>query len=127
LAAHPDWIVCCEGAKLNALDRRRFCSEKQVIDRKGNKDVVKSLAPPKWSVDLPHAADGALIVAGDQAVVGGAGNVCRVDLNRHRVVWTAEVDGLAAGLAVADARLYVSTDRGAIYCFDKPRAAGPVA
>ena len=36
---------------------------------------------------------------------------------RAEVVWQAEVDGIPHGTAVADGRLYVSTDRGSICCF----------
>ncbi|MHC4744570.1 MAG: outer membrane protein assembly factor BamB family protein, partial [Planctomycetota bacterium] len=40
------------------------------------------------------------------------------------VIWKAKVDGKARGLAVADGRLYVSTDTGRIYCFLGSESSG---
>lgn len=70
-----------------------------------------------WGLDEADTA-GAVIAAGDSIVCGGTRRVTVVDAQRRRVAWSAEVDGLARGLAVAGGRLYVSTDRGTIYCFD---------
>jgi len=49
--------------------------------------------------------------------VGGAGMVKGIDTAEGREVWSAEVNGKARGLAVANGRLLVSTDEGAIHCF----------
>ena len=58
------------------------------------------------------------------AVFAGGRNVVQAfDTNTGRQVWSAKVAGRARGLAVADGRLLVSTDTGAIYCF-APGAGG---
>jgi outer membrane protein assembly factor BamB len=70
-----------------------------------------------WSRPLLSDAASALIVAGDHIIVAGRSKVLLLDVHSHKIVWEAEVDGAVYGLAVADGRLYASTDRGKIYCF----------
>ena len=70
-----------------------------------------------WSRPLLSDAASALIVAGDHVIAAGQGKVLLLDVRSRNVVWDANVDGTVYGLAVADRRIYVSTDRGVIYCF----------
>lgn len=90
--------------------------EKIAPDRKGvpaksqEHQVVWSLAGVDGSA--------AVIVAGDTIVAGGGTTVTAVDGKSHKMIWSAQVDGVPYGLAAASGRLYVSTDRGSIYCFD---------
>ena len=59
------------------------------------------------------------IVAGSDAICGEDGRVSAVDFARQRTIWWShEVEGKALGLAASNGRLVVSTDQGAIYCFD---------
>jgi len=60
--------------------------------------------------------------AGEVLVQGGEGRVTAEDAG-----WSAEVEGYARRLAVADGRLYVSTDAGRIYCLapGEPPAGEP--
>ena len=48
---------------------------------------------------------------------GGDGRVAARRRDTGQQVWDAAVDGRAYGLAAADGRLFVSTDRGHIHCF----------
>lgn len=61
----------------------------------------------------PHA----IILAGQTLYCGGTGEVAAFDAKDGKALWQAPVDGKAHGLAVANGRLFVSTDRGSIYCF----------
>ncbi len=148
VAMHPDFVISSRENKIIAFDRRKLLVDKEVTDRKGNKKIVKTLAPSMWSIDLPPGAlaprtfykgaepprgdlmggtawsrpllsdaTSALIVAGDNVIAAGESKVLLLDVRSHKVVWDAEVDGTVYGLAVADDRLYASTDRGIIYCF----------
>ena len=63
--------------------------------------------------DCPHA----MIMAGGEIILGGDGKVQAVSAADGSERWQAEVDGLVLGLAVANGRLLVSTDRGEIHCF----------
>ena len=87
--------------------------EKQ--DRKGKPISVKGLRQ-LWSIEVPVAGH-SLIVAGRTIVSGGENQVCGIDADAQNVIWSHTIAGTACGLAVADGRLYVSTDRGRIHCF----------
>ena len=67
----------------------------------------------KTSVDLPHD----LVLAGKTLFAGGEGRVAAFDSASGKELWSAPVRGKAHGLAVANGRLFVSTDRGNIHCF----------
>ena len=68
-----------------------------------------------WSVNCPEAYE--IILAGDTLFLGGDGEVSARAAGDGKPLWTGKVDGKARGLAVADGRLYVSTDKGGIHCF----------
>lgn len=84
-------------------------------DNKGNIIAYKGMQK-LWSV--PQVPGGsAVIVAGDTIICGGPNRVTAVDATTKNAVWSVEVSGIPYGLAAADGRLYVSTDKGVIYCF----------
>ena len=58
-----------------------------------------------------------MIVAGATLYTGGDGDVRAYETDSGRELWRGTVSGNAYGLAVADGRLLVSTDLGAIHCF----------
>jgi len=64
-------------------------------------------------VSYPHC----LILAGQTLFAGGEDQVAAFRASDGEMIWSADVEGRAYGLAVANKRLFVSTDRGAIYCF----------
>lgn len=67
-----------------------------------------------------------LIKAAEHLFVGGDDEVAAIRAADGETIWTAEVDGRALGLSVADGQLIVSTDSGAIHCFgptSKPATA----
>jgi len=72
-----------------------------------------------WSVRWKMACrcHDALILAHNTLLAGGPNQVVAVDVSSGKQVFSAKVDGAAKGLAVADGRLLVSTDKGMIYCF----------
>jgi outer membrane protein assembly factor BamB len=63
--------------------------------------------------------DGAIAAYEAKKTAPPAGNVrqARYDAATQRELWRFPVKGQARGLAVADGRIYVTTDRGEIYCF----------
>jgi outer membrane protein assembly factor BamB len=67
----------------------------------------------KAAADCPHD----LILAGDTLFAGGDSRVIALSTASGQQLWSAPVSGRAHGLAVAQGRLYVSTDLGAIHCF----------
>lgn len=75
---------------------------------------------------IPVAGGASIAVAGQTIICGGDKVVTVVDRETKKAVFTAEVDGMAAGLAVTKDRLIVSTDKGTIYCFDTTGADKPI-
>lgn len=89
--------------------------DKDKIDRKGDTVKVKALEKV-WSVS-DGAGGAAVMAAGSWIVSGGAGRITFVDGKTRKTAGSAAVEGTAAAFAVADGRLYVSTDRGVLHCF----------
>lgn len=72
---------------------------------------------PAVTWHVPSECDAELIVSTDLVLAGGQDKVNAYSRKSGELVWDAKVDGKASGLAVANGRLYVSTDTGKIYCF----------
>lgn len=120
VAAMPEGVVVGSKRGLRALKR----VEKVSPDRKGA--PTKTLEHQEAWQAAGFDASVAVVVTG-QSIIGGGGNtVTAVDSQSHEARWSAEVDGIPYGLAVAGGKLYVSTDRGSIYCFDGGEHAQPI-
>ncbi|MEM9416514.1 MAG: PQQ-binding-like beta-propeller repeat protein, partial [Planctomycetota bacterium] len=78
-----------------------------------------------WRHKLESPAD--LVLAGDTLYVGSRGRVTAYNAVEGTRVWSAQVEGTAHGLVVANGALIVSTDAGTIHCFREGDAAVPVA
>ncbi len=76
-----------------------------------------------WKVKL--ACPYSLVLAADTLFAGGKNQVVALDVKDGKELWHAAVDGKAYGLSVADEMLYVSTDKGIIHCFGRPRKGKP--
>ncbi|MHC4641112.1 MAG: outer membrane protein assembly factor BamB family protein, partial [Planctomycetota bacterium] len=75
----------------------------------------------KWRI--PSKCDAELVLTSNLVFAGGQGQVNAFNRENGKEVWSAKVEGKARGLAIAQGRLYVSTDEGKIYCF----ASGKIA
>jgi len=96
-------------------DRLKFLG---MADEKHKTELIDNAPTPrnKWTAKLPAEPE-SLIVAGNKAVFGLKNRACMMNLASRKIVWQADVDAPARALAVADGRLLVATDSGAIYCF----------
>jgi outer membrane protein assembly factor BamB len=65
----------------------------------------------------------ALILAGQTLYAGGDGQVAAFAAGDGSPAWSGPVNGAAYGLAAAQGRLLISTDRGTIHAFGKPSSA----
>ena len=65
----------------------------------------------------PCAEAYAMVMAGDTLYTGGNSKVTAYSTDQGKRLWSASVQGKAHGLAVAQGRLFVSTDQGHIHCF----------
>ena len=59
----------------------------------------------------------AMILAGNMLFAGGNSEIVAYSANDGKKTWSAPVNGVALGIAVAHGRLLVSTDKGTIHCF----------
>ena len=66
-----------------------------------------------------------LILAGDAVFAGGDGIAIAVSTLTGKELWSYRVDGKAHGLAVSDGCLFISTDKGDIYCFGIEEVSRP--
>ncbi|MHC4631310.1 MAG: outer membrane protein assembly factor BamB family protein [Planctomycetota bacterium] len=68
-----------------------------------------------WTVQCKYPYS--MIMAGDILFAGGENKVAALSTKNGREIWSAHVTGTAYGLSVINGGLYVSTDKGHIYCF----------
>lgn len=76
-----------------------------------------------WEVPCRHYNE--LIAAGDLILAGGDGIVAAYSIKDGAHLWEVPVEGQVFGLAVANGRLFASTDEGVIHCF-RPCAVQPI-
>ena len=81
----------------------------------------KRLQESCFTWHFPAEGFGTVALAGDTLLAGGPGRLVAVDVTTGQKTWDAEIMGTAMGLAVADGRLVVSTDRGGLHCFAERR------
>jgi outer membrane protein assembly factor BamB len=98
-------------------DRRKQLQDQLRNVEKELSDHRRDNITPAVRWQVPSQCDAELIVCGNLVVAGGQDKVDAFGRDSGEVVWTAKVQGKARGLAVANGRLYVSTDTGQIYCF----------
>ena len=98
-------------------EARRKALQKQMdaLNEQLKQAEADMAAGEKWRVSCD--GDEALVLAGNVLFAGGSGKVLAFDATSGDALWTGTIDGRARGLAVADGRLFVSSDTGAIYCF----------
>jgi len=101
--------------KENADEREKLEAELKRLQDESAKAQSATADCCRGTVKCPHQH--ALILAGETLFAGGDGRVVAFSASDGQTVWSAPVDGQAHGLTVANGRLFVSTDIGAIYCF----------
>lgn len=107
----PDGLVGAFGAK---LARYRW-ADKETVDRKGEKGSERGLEELS-STPINRSATSA-IVAANQAVLGLMDEIIIVNLDDQEKRWASPVQGVPRSLAVANGKLFASSDEGVIYCF----------
>ena len=68
-----------------------------------------------WAIEETYPYS--IIKGGSILYAGGDGKVSAFNSSDGHELWSVSVDGKVYGLAVADNCLFVSTDKGSIYCF----------
>jgi outer membrane protein assembly factor BamB len=122
LAISPKYIIGVDAnnLQLKAYDAKNFLKQTKSKDRKGNEITAYKLSEPLWTIQtIEKAQTISLIMAGNKIIAGTTnGKVTIIDAEKKDIEWTSEVEGVPYGMAVAQGKLFVSTDKGYIYCFD---------
>ncbi|HUT22982.1 MAG TPA: PQQ-binding-like beta-propeller repeat protein [Sumerlaeia bacterium] len=136
----PDLSYLLNDAGVTALDRKQYCDaanqrneiakKRDALNKAKPEDLAeqlrvlgeeekKAVAVLDASVRWRHEEQDldSLILAGNVVLTGGQNRVIGLDGATGKALWAQKVAGRAAGLAVADGRLFVSTDQGGIHCF----------
>ena len=120
------------GRQLRGVSRSDPSEEVQVL-KKEQADAKRALQQVKRELakcrlwEQPCECSDSFILAGDTLFLGGQDGVAAHRASDGEPVWTAKVDGRAYGLAVANGRLYVSTDRGVVHCFSNGAPQPPAS
>jgi len=118
VADFPEYIVFAQGNSIKGIPRSKPFEQKQTKDSAGKLKKQNVLSSPSWSIESPEPIGVSLIGAGKTIVAGTKNHkILTADIETKSVIMTADVDGEPLGLAAADGRLIVSTDKGTIYCF----------
>jgi len=132
-ALTPDYALYVRKSILYAVKAEAFIEKQESIDRKGKPTIRKGAGQPEWELALPGERAVEMIAAGDKAIIGlDNGAILMADTRKQEIVWQGKVDGMPMALAAAGGRLYASTNRGNIYCFEnvadgEARKAKPIA
>lgn len=108
------------GADIAAVDaerskQKRGTAEYDALTQKIAKIAEGREACYRWRV--PTDCSDCLILAGTHLFAGGVGKVAAFSTEDGARLWQAPVEGVVKGLAVANGRLFASTDKSRIYCF----------
>lgn len=100
-----------QGSQLAAINRTKL----QEVQKIENPDPGEVDACFLWK--QPHPVPVGYILAGEILFTGTDDRVTAYAADSGRPLWQTTVDGKAYGLVVAEGCLFVSTDKGSIYCF----------
>ncbi len=105
-------------------EEARTLRKEQADSKRALRNVKHELAKCRlWERPCEHSDS--FILAGDTLFVGGRDEVVAHRASDGEPVWTGKVDGRAYGLAVANGRLLVSTDRGVVHSFSNDAPQPP--
>ena len=111
-------LVCIDRTTQDPLvSERATVAARKPVDKAAVAALDKKIkACVVWQCNAPTPLGYALTP--ERLVVGSEKQVDVYDIRDGRRLWQAQVPGKAYGLAIAEGRLLVSTDRGDIICFE---------
>lgn len=110
ITRNPESVAWAAGNYLVVTPEYSYYSSDSAIVK-----IRRSDKQTMWNVQSSYPYE--LILAGDTLFGGGNDQVAAISTANGTVLWTAPVNGRVRGLAVANGRLFVSTDLGAIHSF----------
>lgn len=114
-------------AQVEAAKANKIINDKKLQDEQAKATAKNDLAVAmkqqtdawEWEIECPNPTG--FIKTADSIFVGLENQVRAYSADSGKLMWTANVDGVACGLAVANGRLFVSTGLGHIYAFESPQ------
>ncbi|MBN2592511.1 MAG: PQQ-binding-like beta-propeller repeat protein [Sedimentisphaerales bacterium] len=99
----------------NSPEAKQLQGEIDTLNTRIDELLSKMKECYRWTVrcEYPYA----MIMAGDVLFVGGEDKIAAIESLTGKSIWEASVDGKAYGFSIINGGLYVSTDKGCIYCF----------
>ncbi|MEX2185207.1 MAG: PQQ-binding-like beta-propeller repeat protein [Pirellulales bacterium] len=113
LAAHLKKL----GRGAASVDGLKLTTELATVGSQLNKVNAEIPKCVRWDMPCPQTL--AMVMASDTLIAGGDGEVAAYSAVDGKEIWKTKVVGAAYGVAVANGRLFVSTDTGAIHCFQQ--------
>jgi outer membrane protein assembly factor BamB len=114
--ASNEYLVLASGDDLYSVSRTGL----RRIDLKQSLQMKKMLGAVRWTVPCPRAY--AIALVGKKLLLGGADKITAFAVETGEPIWQQAVDGKVRGLAIAGGRLFASTGKGILYCFDQAAA-----
>ncbi len=108
------------GAEMAALEARRSKLKREAPEYGALTRELAAAAdkrPTCYRWRVPTDCSDCLILAGTHLFAGGSGKLAAFAAQDGAPAWQAAVEGIVKGLAVANGRLFASTDKSRIYCF----------
>ena len=112
--------------KIKAYSRDSLKVEKESFDRRGNEIKYDAISAPIWEKEIVSDYAKVMIVTGNRLIAGTSnGKVLLIDKSNGELISIFKVDGNPLCLALAQNALFVSTDKGILYCFDQNTNKNP--
>lgn len=108
------------GAQIAALEKQRGQHKRGSAEYEALTKQITTVGESRESCcrwRVPVDCSDCLVLAGPHLYAGGIGKVAAFAAADGAAVWQARVEGVVKGLAAANGRLFASTDKARIYCF----------
>jgi len=98
----------------NSAEAKRLQDQLTTLGQSIDQTATDMAACIPWRQPCSHPY--CLILAGTELWAGGDNEIAAYSTVNGKILWQTPVNGKALGLAVANRKLYVSTDQGTIHC-----------
>ncbi|GAA3563901.1 PQQ-binding-like beta-propeller repeat protein [Snuella lapsa] len=111
--------------ELTALIREKKLAKKEVSTELTNltnaKSQLDSLINKEFNWQTPINKPISMVKSQNAIIIGEVGKVSAYNVINGALIWTEQIDGHPYGMSIANESLFVSTDKGTIYCFSSDK------
>ncbi|MBN1902401.1 PQQ-binding-like beta-propeller repeat protein [Candidatus Sumerlaeota bacterium] len=133
IAITPRNIVMAPPEKdIILLDRKNWHEKRKTVDRQGKTVEREALTTPAKTLSNPSlnlcsiVSTNNKIILGSGPFFGSNSFLCVKDMESGKETFREYLDGAPYGVAVSGSKIFVSTDKGSIYCFGEKKDKNPV-